>query len=150
MVFGSVASKVIHASSRPFLLVRARPGEKRRTPVRIQHILLPLDGSELSASILPYVEETAKAVGATLFLFTAVPPLPPYPGAEIAPFPISLIGDLVEGARSSLEQSRKGLESRGVTVRTSVAVGFAVDEIIQAAEGARCDIVAMATHGRSA
>ncbi len=148
-VFGSVANKVIHASPRPFLLVRARPAAERPADIRIQRILVPLDGSELSLSVLPYVEDIARAVGASLVLFTAVVPLQPYGGADPTAFPISRIDDLIQHAQSSLEKVGKEIESRGLSVHSIAAFGFPADEIIRSAEATKADLIAMATHGRS-
>ncbi len=57
-ILGSVAQKVLHGTSRLLLLIRARETE-RWQPAHIDRIVVPLDGSEVSTRILPYVEELA-------------------------------------------------------------------------------------------
>ena len=148
-VFGSVADKVIHATTRPLLLVRARPAEEHPTSVKIDRILVPLDGSDLSVSVLPYVESIAKALGASLILFNVVIPLNVYPGTEMSSWPTSLIEDMMAQAQSFLATVEKEVEGRGLKARSVVTVGFAVGEIVRVAQDVEAGLIAMATHGRS-
>src|SRR3990172_3139189 len=83
-VLGSVATKVLHGASHPLLLVRARD-QAGRPPAVIDRILVPLDGSQLSLTVLPYVEELAEALGARLVLFHALLPLGIYPPTPMTP-----------------------------------------------------------------
>jgi len=149
-VFGSVADKVLHGSPRPLLLVRSRPAGARPSEVRIERILVPLDGSELSLSVLPYVEDVAKALGASLVLFNAVIPLDIYPAAEMTPARVgSIIDDLVAQAQSFLSAVEKECEGRGVKARSVATIGFPVDEIARVAMEVGAGLIALATHGRS-
>src|SRR3970282_1262431 len=68
-VLGSVATKVLHGASRPLLLVRARD-QADRPPAVIDRILVPLDGAQLSLTLLPYVEALAGALPGRLLLST--------------------------------------------------------------------------------
>lgn len=148
-VFGSVADKVIHASAQPLLLVRARrPEEQVRAP-QIERILVPLDGSELSMSVLPFVESLAKALDATLVLFHGVVPVHIYPSAEMVAPPTTLLEDLLEQARSYIATVEEEVKARGVRVQGLTTMGFPVDEIVRAADEAGAGLIAMATHGRS-
>ena len=149
-VFGSVADKVMHATTRPLLLVRARPRKDRPAVVSIERILVPLDGSELSLSVLPYVEELAKSLGASLVLFNAVIPLDIYPAAEMSPVQVGgVLDDLLAQARSFLAEVEKEVEGRGVKARSVVTVGFPVDETVRVAQEVGAGLLAVATHGRS-
>ena len=149
-ILGSVADKVLHATHRPLLLARAREAEER-APARIDRIAVPLDGSELSVSVLPYVEEVAEALGASLVLVHAVQPLDIYPGTEMTPTRVGAILDdhLAEG-RSFVDRVAWEIEARGkVKVRKVVNIAFPVDEIVRTAQGVDAGLIAMATHGRS-
>ncbi len=149
-VFGSVADKVLHATTRPLLLVRARPPGERPVEVKIDRILVPLDGSELSLSILPYVEDMARALGASLVLINTLIPLDIYPAAEMSPVQVgSVLDDLMAQARSFLAEVAKEVEARGVKARSVVTVGFPVDEVIRVAQEVGAGLLAVATHGRS-
>jgi nucleotide-binding universal stress UspA family protein len=149
-VLGSVADKVIHRTVKPLLLVRAHDG-KEKPAVTIDRVLVPLDGSPLSLSVVPYVEEVAAALGANLVLYNGVPPLDVYPGAETTAARVgSVIDDLLEQGKSFLGQVTRDVKSRGkVEARSVVTIGFPVDEIVRVAEEVDAGLIAMATHGRS-
>ena len=149
-VLGSVASKVLHAASRPLLLVRARD-QADRPPAAIDRILVPLDGSQVSLSVLPYVEELAEALGASLVLYNAVLPLDIYPGTELTPVRVgTIIDDLLAQGQSFLAEVAKEIEARGkVKARSVVTIGFPVDEAVRVAAEVNAGLIALATHGRS-
>lgn len=69
---GSVADKVIHATTVPVLVVRGQAQPIVRPPRRI---LTPLDGSGLARQALPLASEIARAAHAELILLRAVVPL---------------------------------------------------------------------------
>ena len=151
-VFGSVADKVIHATTRPLLLVRSRPEEPTPEEVQIDRVLVPLDGSGLSLGVLPYVEGIAKALGATLVLFSAVAPPQTYTGVEIGAMPVptaDLIDEMMAQSQESLTGVAKEIEERGVKTRSMVTTGFPVSEIVRAAQEVEAGLIAVATHGRS-
>src|SRR3990170_2782030 len=149
-VLGSVAQKVIHGASRPLLLVRARD-QADRPPAVIDRILVPLDGSQLSLTVLPYVEELAEALAASLVLYNAVLPLDIYPGTEMTPARVGgIIDDLLAQGQSFLAEVAKEIEGRGkVKVRSVVTIGFPVDEVVRVAAEVKAGLIALATHGRS-
>ena len=149
-ILGSVADKVVHRTDKPLLLVRAHDG-KDRPPATIDRVLVPLDGSPLSLSVLPFVEEVAATLGASLVLYNGVPPLDVYPGAETTAARIgTVIDDLMEQGRAFLGQVAREVKERGkVEARSVVTIGFAVDEIVRVAEEVHAGLIAMATHGRS-
>ncbi len=149
-VLGSVADKVLHSTHRPLLLVRAREAEQR-TPARIDRIAVPLDGSELSLSVLPYVEEVAEALGASLVLVHAVQPLDIYPGTQMTSTRVgAILDDLLAHGQSFLTRVAQEIEARGkVKVRSVVNIGFPVDEIVRIAQEVNAGLIGMATHGRS-
>jgi nucleotide-binding universal stress UspA family protein len=149
-VLGSVADKVIHRADRPLLLVRAHDGADKPAAV-IDRVLVPLDGSPLSLSVLPYVEQVAETLRADLVLYNGVPPLDVYPGAETTPARFgNVIDDLVTQGKEFLGQVEREVKERGkVEARGVVTIGFAVDEIVRVAGEVNAGLIAMATHGRS-
>ena len=70
-MLGSVAEKVLRASSNPLLLVRAADQAKAGEEARLTSVIVPLDGSELAESVLPAVTELAKKLGLAIILFRA-------------------------------------------------------------------------------
>jgi nucleotide-binding universal stress UspA family protein len=145
-----VADKVLHATQRPLLLVRAREAEET-TLAPIDRIVVPLDGSELSLSVLPYVEEMAEALGASLILVHAVRPLDIYAGGAMAPTPVgAILDDLLAQGQSFLTRVAQEIQARGkVKVRSVVNIGVPVNEIVRIAQEVNAGLIGMATHGRS-
>jgi nucleotide-binding universal stress UspA family protein len=105
----------------------------------IRRILVPLDGSEMSAAVLPTVHQMARLYGAQVVLLHVIEARPGlYPTATSTETP--------QEARASLEPYCAGLQ--GVTVQTLVAKGSPSFAILDAAKDG-IDLVAMTTHGRS-
>jgi nucleotide-binding universal stress UspA family protein len=150
-LFGSVATKLLEASSVPVLFLRPKEGEDKGAPGPVvKKILVPLDGSDVALSIMPTVEEFARAMGASLVLYHAVAPLAVYPGFEAAAVPAlhTVTEELQNQAREILERTARDAKSRGIEATMIVAVDMAVDGILQAGEDAKVDLIAIATHGR--
>jgi nucleotide-binding universal stress UspA family protein len=149
-LLGSVADRVVQHSKVPVMLVRAGDGRAAASPA-VERILVPLDGSEVAAGILPFVKEYAKLFGASLVLFHAVSPVGAYPGFETAN--AQIVGELLENmqkeAAAMLAQSAKKLEAEGFQCETAVSLSLAADGILAAAEQSRAGLIAIATHGRS-
>src|SRR5688500_17561356 len=101
-------------------------------------ILVPLDGSDLAARVLPYAELFARKGHGRLVLFHAARSraLDRDPSAEV---------DTI------LEQDKFAawLTRDGVPASAQVVEGDAGPEIVHAADDLRADLVVMSTHGRS-
>jgi nucleotide-binding universal stress UspA family protein len=112
----------------------------------VKEILVPLDGSELAESVLPYVETVAAKTGAELILLTAVHGheigISGYPGETD-------IRDRSDEVRSYLESRCDELRRRGLPVRSEIHYGPEADAILNAAADHVVDLIAMSTHGRS-
>lgn len=141
-VFGSVAEKVLRASSVPVMMIRSFPrkpeegpsrGKVERSPFR--NILIPLDGSDLARSVIPAVKEFAKSVDAHAILVNVV---------EDNPY-----GPRWTDAAKPLEEAEKELVAACIPVATDHRKGDAAGEILKAADEHEADLIAMATHGRS-
>ena len=120
-----------------------------------KHILLPTDGSELSAKSAAHAIQLAKATGAKL---TAINVTPDYPeagvdegGAMPTPpivkkrFEEESAEDsqrLVDGVKTAARAA--GVECEGVSVFSDNPY----DAIIKQAEKDKCDLIVMASHGR--
>lgn len=122
-----------------------------------QKILLPLDGSKTSESVLPYVnrllsscsEETDK----TVIMLQVLPaehsefiggydiPHMPYNEPEIK--------SMKERSEAYLKEKAILLAKQGVKIETRVEFGEPIERIVEVAEKADVDFIAMSTHGRS-
>lgn len=76
-LLGSIASQVVHYAKTPVMLQRATSDAHPPAERRYQKILVPLDGSDFSRTVLPYVAELAGRVGAQVVLLQVVPELEP-------------------------------------------------------------------------
>jgi nucleotide-binding universal stress UspA family protein len=105
-------------------------------------ILVPLDGSEIAASILAQVETLARGYGARLLLLTVGPPQP----AAMSPTrDIQLT--LTFQAEAYLERLRALLEAQGLEVTTTVRIGEPAGEILEVAAQHHVDLIIINSRG---
>lgn len=139
-VFGSVAEKVMRASEVPVLMVRSYRDSAvgaDRTPVQeipFRKILVPIDGSEKSLAVLPYVKSFAKAVGASVLVLGVVEPTAEGKAGEGEPLVRIAVKDLAQA---------------GIPVDPVIRLGDPASEILDATKRHGVDLLAMSTHGRS-
>jgi nucleotide-binding universal stress UspA family protein len=112
-------------------------------------ILVPLDGSNLAKKILPQVSDLAKCMKAHVVLLnignashleTIGAEAPAIASAEIS-------AAFKEAAEESLSKAATALKKKGLKVTTVYGEGMPAQEIIKYATKAKCDLIAMATHG---
>ena len=118
-----------------------------------KNILVPTDGSALSASTVARAIEFAKDAGATVTFFYAQPdfPTPIYgEGALFDPTtPEQFSRAAAAEADKILAQAKAAAEAAGVTAGSDTVVSEVPFESINAsAERNRCDLIFMASHGR--
>jgi len=109
--------------------------------------LVPLDGSPIAESIVPFILEIAGPLDLQITLVRVVVPTPSL-AVEGA-----VVFDDVEKLRADAEAYLAGvaaeLRAKGVRVTTTVRQGEPVDQLLAAARDAEADLIAMTTHGRS-
>jgi nucleotide-binding universal stress UspA family protein len=152
-VLGSVAEKVLRATTSPLLVVRGGEDGKLDVEAAFDTILIPLDGSELAESVVPTAVALAKAVNARVVLARAYElPLATYAGADEYYIPKydELKAMLEQEAGAYLEAEVNELKGNGVEKVYSVVLeGAAPEKIIDLARKTSKNLVAMCTHGRS-
>ena len=111
-------------------------------------ILVPLDGSEIAAKVLPKVVELAKAFKAKVTLFHAC-----YSGVG------AMVGEATPGVIKTadaqeqkfcdtfLAKAGKDLKDQGLDVDWACADGVPAREIIAFAQAKRYDLIVLGTHG---
>lgn len=119
-----------------------------------RNILVPLDGSELAESVLPHVEAIAKGCRVKeVDLLKVIPHLTTSymlrDQKYVEKIEEAVIGKERADTDTYLDKIRKGLEAKGLKVRTSVHVGDPATEIANHAETMGSDLIVIATHGRS-
>jgi nucleotide-binding universal stress UspA family protein len=152
-LLGSVAEKVLRATSNPLFLVKATEETTTEGVASLKSIVVPLDGSELAEGVLPMVAMLAKKLRLGVILLRAYNfPSTVYGGADgyYVPKLDELLPELKAEARSYLESKGQQLKSLGVdNVVYEVQAGFSADEIIKYARNVPDNFIAMCSHGRS-
>jgi nucleotide-binding universal stress UspA family protein len=144
---GSVAEGLIRAGSMPVLVIHAEEAAEVGPPLHIEHVLIPLDGSELSESIIAPAVELASACDARITLLHVLPTRHPNPGGMVPALPEQWTQALEEG-ETYLEAVADRIRSRGLRVDTMVmAHPKPAEAIHEVAEEAGTDLLAIATHG---
>jgi nucleotide-binding universal stress UspA family protein len=95
-------------------------------------VIVPLDGSELAAQVLPYAQAIAEKSNVPLQLVWVVP--------EDGP------ASAKEEAQTYLRQQANAI---GARAQVSVRMGHPSEQIVKAADEAAGPLIVMATHGRS-
>jgi len=141
-IFGSVALDVLRGSRAPILVFRPDSRTSAAPVPKIGRIVVPLDGSKESESIVPQAAEFAKWLGARIVVVSVLDPSP-----RLAPgIPA---GDVQE---SSYVHGR----ATDIAQRYGVATGWEVlhgdpkEAIPQFVRSLGDAMLAMTTHGRSA
>ena len=114
-----------------------------------EKILVPLDGSPLAATILREVEDLARNQKSEITLLTVSNVPNPTILAEAGN---AVIEPILRWRKSTAEEylteTTKTLKAKGLKVSWVYREGAPAREIIRYADEARCDLIAMATHGR--
>jgi nucleotide-binding universal stress UspA family protein len=152
---GSVADGVMRHAKVPVFLVRPKADEAPvlEPTLGFHTILVPLDGSELSECALDYATELGELFGSAYHL-TRVVAYPLDIASPYVPYTVQMNQNIVTEAKAAaaeyLETQAERLRWRGLAVTTSVAVDAQPGRgILSEAEAVGCDLIAMATHGRS-
>jgi nucleotide-binding universal stress UspA family protein len=148
-ILGSVADELIRASDLPILVIAPeRARSYWQDGERISTVLVPLDGSDLGESVLPYVESLADKLSLEVELLRVTM------GAISTPYSGALSGKDVNKEIESkyldyLDGIGAGLRAKGLEVRSKVLFGAAAYEITKDAKEMPGNIIVVATHGRS-
>ena len=151
---GSATDELIRHAPCPVLVVRPEEGEEPapERDFRPERILVPVDRTEVSTSVLEVAVEAGRLFGARFRLMHAVS----YPAEKIHPYLTQAsrmddrwLRETLDEAERRLEEVAGRIRSRGVDADVEVrradnpAVG-----ILDAAREWGADLVAMGTHGR--
>jgi len=148
MWLGSVADTLVRHTTLPLLVIHPPPHEHLPPEVHnFAHILVPLDGSETSESILDPACDLAVATSARLTLLHIVSSTTTL-GARLFP----LLPDDIASSMEQAEEYLKGVADRLHMPHLDVDIHVEEHEaparaIVEIAQRERADIVAMATHG---
>ena len=132
---GSVADKVVRATSKqPLLLVRAKGAHPDVRAKRIlKKAVVPLDGSPVSESVLPYIGEIARDLDMDITLLRVIPKKE----------------NNFTAVENYLRNWCQELAEQGVSAGYEVRTGSAAEQIIDYADETATDLIAMTTHGQT-
>lgn len=148
---GSVVDQVIRTSEVPILVVRAH--EVEETPsVRLDEILVPLDGSPLAEAVLEPVTALARLWDAEISLVQVVRPIT-LTSDPVLPFPVGYSDQVTrmrrDEAQDYIRDVAERLREAGVKASGIAVIGGAVAEtLLDLARPERVGLIATATHGR--
>lgn len=152
-LLGSVAEKVLRATTNPLLLVRANPEGKADGAASFKSIVVPLDGSALAETVLPTVVRIAKKLGLEVFLIRIYSnPYSPFVsgGGHYAVNVDALMKDIRDQARNYLEAKVIELRKCGVEqISYLLQEGVAADEIVSVADHTPESLIVICSHGRT-
>lgn len=151
---GSTVNKVLHRVGVPLLIVKVKetPVESDKAEL-FSRILIPLDGSERSAAVLPYVAEITKKLKSEVFLLHVVEGgkhVHTIGGLDYVQFRDQDIKAAETKSREYLDKEGAKFDGTKASVRCEVRVGDCAQEIIKFASEADCNLIAMLSHGHSA
>jgi nucleotide-binding universal stress UspA family protein len=150
-LLGSIAEKVVRGANNAVLVVRANEEAGPEGQAAPDSILVPLDGSALAESVLPYVVELAKALHSNITLLRSYSLKQViFNFEEYTPDLDELKDELKWEAMSYLDEKVDELKSRGLDdVSCSVIEGDAAETIIEMGKGAPKSLIAMSPHSGS-
>lgn len=144
-MLGSVAEKILHGAKCPVLVIRS--------PQPIRHMLIPLDGSELSEMALAPGLAVAAGLGCDVTLLRAVKRVATSEIDQLDQYERGLGRRLVEDIHNEAEDYLSHLatnyRSSEIRIKTIVVHEPAADSILQYVERHGIDMIAMSTHGRT-
>lgn len=108
-------------------------------------ILVPLDGSELAAKVLPQVADLAKSQDAQVTLLTIYYDLKTEVSGQLLD---ELMAQEVKSCEVYLSKVAQDLKAQGIKVQIECFVGMPPRDIIAYAAKNGMDLIAMATHGK--
>ncbi len=152
-LLGRVAQKVLQASKNPLLLIRPQGGASPNADVRLETVIVPLDGSHLAEQIFPQVIFFATKLGLQVALIRtySLPSAGYFLAARVSPPDMAELREKTKREIGDYLQAKAGeLRAAGIQkITTLVEEGRGAEEIIELARKSSGNMVAMSTHGRS-
>jgi nucleotide-binding universal stress UspA family protein len=115
-----------------------------------KRILVPTDGSEITAKAVRTAIDLAKTTGATLYTISVKEPFPYSAISEMQPVPPQEFYDAQERiATSRVKAVSEAASAAGVGCKShTVEALHAWEAILDHAKQQECDLIVMASHGR--
>jgi nucleotide-binding universal stress UspA family protein len=147
-----VTDAVVRSSDIPVVVVS--PGGRQQGQeegMALKRVMVPLDGSPLAETVLPYVKEMAQRLSLEVDLIRVVE-VPTWPGAGHEGYPVEVTGleeRMEADAAAYLERVGGGFSDEGIPTQWKVLNGTPGPTILSYAQGSSENLVAISTHGRT-
>jgi universal stress protein A len=115
-----------------------------------RRVLVALDGSAASETVLRFVLEIAGPLDMTILLLRVIEPSVPPMSDDVDRAPVETIPGRQRSAEEYLASIAAALRARDIKTAWMVRCGGPENEILAAAAESGVDMIAMATHGRTA
>lgn len=150
-ILGSVTDKVLHSSGVPVMTFTPpgadEPPEEDATT--LSTVVVPLDGSGLAETALPYAEVLARVLSLDIRLARVVKTGYPFSYPEIAATLPDPTEEMMREARAYLLEVAQDLRARGASVHTQVLRGAPASALLAFAQETPQNLIVMTSHGRS-
>jgi nucleotide-binding universal stress UspA family protein len=147
---GSTVDKVLRKVGIPLIIVRTKePPEESRI---FSRIVVPLDGSQRSTAILPFIEKLAAMLPCEVFLVEVVESgmhVRTIGGLDYVSFKQRDMDLTKAAAKNYLERVSTELILTKAKVNCEVRAGDVAWEILELANEKGCTLIAMSSHGHS-
>lgn len=147
---GSTANKVFKKTGVPLIIIRSK--EMQEESRLFSRIIVPLDGSEKSAAVLPYIKELARMLYCEIFLIQVVEEgkhVRTIGGLDYVQFSERDMSSTKTAMKNYLEGVCTDLGPTKAKVSSEVRVGDAALEILKFADEKGCTLIAISSHGHS-
>jgi nucleotide-binding universal stress UspA family protein len=144
---GGVSAKLVQNIDKPVLLVHAADEIDGRQ-LKVERILVALDGSIYSENVLPYARAFGKVFGSELIL-VSVPAIPQVENYR-APADVlkSIRSKAVKNMQKFLDAVARSLRKDGLRVRTLVTGSMPARSIVEVANQEDVDMIMLTSRGR--
>jgi nucleotide-binding universal stress UspA family protein len=150
---GGTVNKVLHRVGVPLCIFRVKEDPEAAAKTRLfNHILVPLDGSERGAKVLPYIVEIAKKIKSEVVLFQVIETdrqIHSLGRIDNIPFREEQLDSFKKRAQDYLNQESARFAGSKAKVTTAVKTGNVAEEIIKYANEIDCSLIALSSHGHS-
>ena len=151
-LLGSVTDKVLHATTRPMLIIRSRGEGEVARDVKLTSLVAPVDGSPMAEQILPHAMALAKALFLNIILVRVTPSVTDY--LREREHSTAIFDGVLKGADAEASEYLRRVgarlrDERGLMVEERVLHGEPPGAIVDVAHELSENLVAMTTHGRS-
>jgi nucleotide-binding universal stress UspA family protein len=149
---GSTADKILRRTSAPLLVFKVKETQGGEVPVGLfERILVALDGSELAASVIPYVAAISEKLNSEVILLRIVETerqMHTLGRIDSVPYIEKELESEKKRVMEYLEQERQKFSSPE-KVKTMVKTGNVAQEIIICAKQLNVGLIALSSHAHS-